>query len=140
RSRTATRRWLRNLTSPGSQYRGAALPVRCQSASTSGARMTMQVAEALEILGAKRVIWIDDRFNATPAQLAALLTNSVEIAQACEFPELQDALASYEIDATGALHTITQILADLGSERMEEIRAAFFAKEKAEREFATNEL
>ena len=34
--------------------------------------MTMQVSQALEILGAKRVIWIDDRFNTTPAQLADL--------------------------------------------------------------------
>ncbi|MDG4670985.1 hypothetical protein P9A16_07610 [Shinella sp. 838] len=102
--------------------------------------MTMQVSEALEILGAKRVIWIDDRFNATPSQLAALLTNSLEIAQACEIAELQDALSSYEFDAAAAVQTITQILTDLGSERMEDIRATFFAKEKAEKKFPTNEL
>lgn len=102
--------------------------------------MMMQVSQALEILGAKRVIWIDDRFNATPGQIAVLLTNSLEIAQACEIAELQDALASYEFDAAAAVQTITQILTDLGSERMEEIRTTFFAKEKAEKEFPTNEL
>jgi hypothetical protein len=42
--------------------------------------MTMQVSQALEILGAKRVIWIDDRFNITTARIATLLTNSVETA------------------------------------------------------------
>jgi len=102
--------------------------------------MRMQVSEALEILGAKRVIWIDDRFNATPGQLAVLLTNSLEIAHACEIPELQEALAIYEFDAAAAVQKITQILTDLGSDRMEEIRASFFDKEKAEREFPTNEL
>lgn len=100
----------------------------------------MQVSQALEILGAKRVIWIDDRFNTTPNQLAVLLTNSLEIAQACEITELQDALAGYEFDAAAAVQTITQILTDLGNQRMEEIRAAFFAKEKTEKEFPTNEL
>lgn len=102
--------------------------------------MTMQVSQALEILGAKRVIWIDDRFNTTPAQLAVLLTNSLEIAQACEIAELEDALAGYEFDAAGAVQTITQILTDLGGERMEEIRATFFSREKAEKDFPTNEL
>jgi hypothetical protein len=66
--------------------------------------MTMQVSQALEILGAKRVIWIDDRFNTTPGQIAALLTNSLETAMACAFPELQAALEFYETDpASGAM-------------------------------------
>ena len=102
--------------------------------------MTMEVSQALEILGAKRVIWIDDRFNATPAQLAVLLTNSLEIAQACKIPELQKALSTYEFDAVAAVQMITQILTDLGAQRMEEVRATFFAKEKAEKKFPTNEL
>ena len=102
--------------------------------------MTMQVSEALTILGAKRVIWIDDRFAETPVQLATQLTNSLEIAQACEFPELQDAFAAYEIDAAAGLQMATQILTDLGPARVEEMRAAFFAKERADKEFATNEL
>jgi hypothetical protein len=102
--------------------------------------MTMQVSQALEILGAKRVIWIDDRFNTTAAQLATLLTNSLETATACGFAELQDAFGTYEFDAASALQTVTQILTDLDGQRVEEIRAAFFAQEQAEKGFATNEL
>lgn len=102
--------------------------------------MTKNVSEALSILGAKRVIWIDDRFNSTPAQLAELLTNSLEISLACEFPELRETLATYEIDAASAVQAITQILTDLSATRMEEIRAAFFAREKATKKFPTNEL
>lgn len=102
--------------------------------------MTMSVSHALNILGAKRVIWIDDRFNVTPAQLATLLTTSLEIAQACEIPELQDALANYEVDAAGAVQIITQTLTDISTQRVEEIRSAFFAKEKAESQFPSNEL
>lgn len=102
--------------------------------------MTMQVSHALEILGTRRVIWIDDRFKTTPAQLAELLTNGLEISQACEFPELKTALATYDIDAAGAVQTITQILTDLSGERVEAIRDAFFSREKAEKGFPTNEL
>lgn len=100
----------------------------------------MQVSQVLDILNAKRVIWIDDRFNTTPSQLAALLTNGLEITKACKIAELQDALENYEFDPAGAIQTITQILTDLSPQRVEEIRAAFFAKEKADASFQTNEL
>ncbi len=102
--------------------------------------MTMQVSQALEILGVTRVIWIDDRFNSTAAQIAALLTNSLETALACAFPELQAALEGYEIDSAGAVQTITQILTDLNAQRIEEIRTTFFARERTEKGFPTNEL
>lgn len=102
--------------------------------------MTMQLSQALEILGATRIIWIDDRFNITPAQVATLLTNSLETALACAFPELQAALETYDIDAAGAVQNITQILSDLGSQRIEEIRATFFERERTEKDFPTNEL
>jgi hypothetical protein len=100
----------------------------------------MEVAEALAILGAKRVIWIDDCFNDTPAQLAVLLTNSLETAIACDFAELDDALAQHEYDADAAQTTIAQILTDLSVERFAEIKAAFFAKEGEGKDFATGEL
>ena len=87
-----------------------------------------------------RVIWIDDRFNSTAAQIAALLTNSLETALACAFPELQAALEGYEIDFAGAVQTITQILTDLNAQRIEEIRTTFFARERTEKGFPTNEL
>lgn len=96
--------------------------------------MTMMVAEALSVLGAKRVIWIDDRFNETPEQLAKLLTRSLEITKACAFPELEAVLEAYEIDPTGGLPAVTQIFADLSPDRIEEMRTAFFAHEQAEKE------
>ncbi len=102
--------------------------------------MTMQVSQALEILGAKRVIWIDDRFNITAAQISTLLTNSLDTALACAFPELQAALEGYEFDPAGAIQTITQILTDLDAQRIEEIRATFFAQERTAKGFPTNEL
>ena len=102
--------------------------------------MTMQVSEALEILGAKRVIWIDDRFNTTPGQIAALLTNSLETALACAFPELQAALEAYETDPASAVQNVAQIITDLDAQRIEEIRTTFFARERTEKDFPTNEL
>lgn len=100
----------------------------------------MKVSEALTVLGAKRVIWIDDRFAATPAQLASQLTNGLEIAQACKIPELQDAFDAYDADAAAGLQMVTQVLTDLEPQRVEEIRAAFFVEERADKEFPTNEL
>ena len=100
----------------------------------------MKVAQALEILGVKRVIWIDDHFNETPAQLASLLTNSLETTQACKFPELLDALTMYEFDAAAAVSKVTQILTDLSPNRVEEIKAEFFAKEATQKAFPSKEL
>ncbi len=100
----------------------------------------MEVAEALEILGAKRVIWIDDCFNDTPEQLAVLLTNNLETAIACNFVELNGALAQHEYDADAARALIAQLLTDLSVERMAEIKAAFFTKEGEGNDFATGEL
>ena len=100
----------------------------------------MEVSEALNILGAKRVVWIDDCFNDTPAQLAVLLTNSLETATACDFAELNDALAQHEYDADPSRGAIAQILADLPAARVAEIKAAFFTKEGESRDFATGEL
>ncbi|RJT32597.1 hypothetical protein D3227_26630 [Mesorhizobium waimense] len=100
----------------------------------------MLISEALNVLGSKRVIWIDDCFSDTPAQLARLLINSLETAQACEFPELLGALSSYEFDAAAAEGSIVQILTDLDPERVAAIKATFFEKEGDQEEFATGEL
>ena len=100
----------------------------------------MKVAQALEILGVKRVIWIDDHFNETPAQLASLLTNSLETTQACEFPELRNALAMYEFDAAATVFEVTQVLTDLPLKRVEEIKSEFFAMEVTQKDFSTSEL
>ena len=100
----------------------------------------MEITQALKILGAARVIWIDDCFNETPVQLATLLTNSLETAMACKFQELDDALNKYEIDAADAVASVAQILADLPNERIEEIKATFFRREDIQQPFATGEL
>ena len=100
----------------------------------------MKVSQALEILGVKRVIWIDDHFNETPAQLANLLTNSLETTQACEFPELQHALTMYEFNVAAAVSEVAQILADCSPERIEEIKAKFFAEEATQKDFPSKEL
>lgn len=102
--------------------------------------MMMDVSEALKHLGASRVIWIDDRFNDTPAQLARLLTNNLEIAQACQFETLQETLSTYEYNAEEALQQLTQILSDFSDEKREDIRNTFFKKESEKGSFATNEL
>jgi hypothetical protein len=100
----------------------------------------MQISDALEILGAKRVIWIDDCFNETPAQLAGLFTNSLETALSCGFPELKEAFDLHEYDAEAARNSIEQTLTDLKPERLTEIKATFFAKESESQPFATGEL
>jgi hypothetical protein len=100
----------------------------------------MRVSEALRYLGSKRVIWIDDCFNDTPAQLARVLVNSLEAAKACSFPELSAALESYQYDASGAEASIVQILTDVKPERVAAIKAAFFDSEGDQKQFATREL
>ena len=100
----------------------------------------MQVTRALEILGVNRVIWIDDRFNETPSQLAKLLTNNLEVALACGFSELKDALEMYEIDSASATQQVAQILTDLPAERVGEIKAEFFEKGEILEGLPTNEL
>jgi hypothetical protein len=100
----------------------------------------MKVSEALDYLGAKRVIWIDDCFNDTPAQLARLLVNSLETAKACEFPELASALESHQFDPSRAEASIVQILTDAEPDRVAAIKATFFDREGVQKEFATGEL
>ena len=103
--------------------------------------MTMKVAEALELLGAKRVIWIDDRFNKTSAaQLAQLLTNNIEVSRGSGFEELNDGFDVYDIDSTAGVQQITQLLVDLPEGRFAEIETTFRARQGAERNFPTNEL
>ena len=79
-------------------------------------------------------------FNETPDELASMLTQNLETALACEFSELNVALARYEYNAEDAVSELTQALADLAEERRAEIKAEFFAREGEKAEFATGEL
>ena len=103
--------------------------------------MTMKVSEALTVLGTKRVIWIDDRFNkTTPAQLSLLLTNDLELSKQCAFAEVEEAFAVYEIDPDNGAQMLEQKLTDLPPGRFEEIEARFRDKEGTKKHFPTNEL
>jgi hypothetical protein len=103
--------------------------------------MTMKVSEALTILGTKRVIWIDDRFNkTTPAQLAQLLTNHLEVSKECAFVDIGDAFLVYEIDPANGAQLLEQRLTDLPHERFLEIESLFRDKEGMKKLFPTNEL
>jgi hypothetical protein len=100
----------------------------------------MLVHEALSYLGSKRTIWIDDLFDEAPADLAALLLNSWEIAAECDFPELNEIIskAKYGVDAVRV--DLIEGLVRLTSKRRSEIRAKFFAHEAAEGLSAVEEL
>ena len=77
----------------------------------------MNVAEALQCLGASRVIWIDDEFNQKPVDLAKMLTQHIQIAKVCDFPEQE-------------LREIIQN-AETFHDTIEEYFAAYFEKNKA---------
>ena len=100
----------------------------------------MQIDQALATLGIERVIWIDDRFCQTPAELAKLLTISVETTRSCQIPELGAALSVLEVDVDTTMHQITQVLADLPKARVAEIRGNFFLAVSQDDEFPANEL
>lgn len=101
----------------------------------------MQVTQALEILGAERVIWIDDRFDEiTPPQLAKQLTDYFDVTLACEFLELEEALEVYEIDPDRTTQEVAQILTDVRPQRFREIKTIFFEKGKILGQFNEHEL
>lgn len=56
----------------------------------------MNVADALECLGARRVIWIDDEFNEKSVDLAHMLVQHLDLALACDFPEIREIVQNYE--------------------------------------------
>ena len=100
----------------------------------------MHIDQALNTLGVERIIWIDDRFCQTPAELAKLLTISVETTRSCQIPELKAALSVHDVDVDAAMNQITQVLADLPVARVTEIREDFFHAVSQDDEFPTNEL
>src|SRR3990167_3229208 len=77
----------------------------------------MKPLEALKLLGAKRVIWIDDRFaTASVAELVALLTENADIAEeVCPEPMQASLRKIADSDETGN-HELTQLVADLTEE------------------------
>jgi hypothetical protein len=85
-------------------------------------------------------IWIDDVFNETPEELAALLLNSWEIAVQCNFVELQPILIKAEFGVEAVRVELTEALTQLAPKRRYEMRATFFRHEDMEEIFASAEL
>lgn len=100
----------------------------------------MEVLEALASLGSTRVIWIDDLFGDGATDFSVSVISGLEVAKACMFPELVEALARYELDPDGGEGLIRQALADVTPDRLSEMRTAFFAKAALEDHAATDDL
>ncbi len=100
----------------------------------------MKVEDALAALGSNRVVWIDDKFNSTPTDLADLLIRNLEVAASCGFTELNPILAVVHVNESNARIDLIEKLSELTPERLIEIRKVFFEKESGKAGFATNEL
>lgn len=48
----------------------------------------MKIIDALKALGSTKVVWVDDKFNQTPHDIADLLIRDRQIAAACGSPSL----------------------------------------------------
>ncbi|WP_192179603.1 hypothetical protein [Mesorhizobium amorphae] len=100
----------------------------------------MNVSEALDCLGVKRVVWIDDHFNQTAESLGKMLTQNIETTKACNFPELVEAVNLFAYDEVVALHHTVQALTDAGQARRDEILAQYLAEEDKKEPGAVKEL
>ncbi|EYC52948.1 hypothetical protein AZ34_14545 [Hylemonella gracilis str. Niagara R] len=99
----------------------------------------MELKEALKALGADRVIWIDDKFNQSPTQLAELLLASPEIARQCGTPTIVDILdkAAFLPDPKSELQ---QVLNDMREADRAKLVQCFFEKEVVKTGMTTPEL
>lgn len=100
----------------------------------------MLLSQALDCLGTKRTIWIDDIFNESPAELAQLLLNRRETALACSVHEIRPVLEQAQFGEEAVLPQLVELLAALGPERRSQIRQAFFAQESEDDSFPSDEL
>lgn len=99
----------------------------------------MLVSEALQCLGSKRAIWIDDLFTETPRELAEMLIQNREVALACEFTELEEVLQKAKYGEDAALNELVQVLQDLSATRRDEIKQRYFTYE-AKKEFSKESI
>lgn len=100
----------------------------------------MQVADALSVLGVDRVIWVDDLFNKSAPDLAAMLLNAYEIALECKFEDIAPILEKKPFGGDELAEELAERLAELGAERSAQIREIFLAKEPVQKMFATAEM
>lgn len=97
----------------------------------------MNVGEALQVLGANRVIWIDDHFNKGD-QLAKLLLNNIEAAKNSTDESLVDILGRYEYSSDP--HELEQYIKDAAPEVLAKLKDEFFAQEAEAQQMATRDL
>lgn len=86
----------------------------------------MSVADVLRVLGADRVIWIDDYFNDSPKRLATMLIERLEVTRACALPEVVEIVREEGEPPEGTKDDLEQYLADLGSDGQIAIKGVFF--------------
>jgi hypothetical protein len=91
----------------------------------------MKVVDALTLLGAQRVVWVDDHFNRDALGLAKLLIDGLEVTRECGIPEIAQLLESYSAsDPSATRDAIAEVLADTEDARRDQIRQIWFEKER----------
>ncbi|WP_208509544.1 hypothetical protein [Variovorax paradoxus] len=101
----------------------------------------MELKEVLEALGTDRVIWIDDKFNRTPEQLADQLIGSPELARRAGNADINAALERYEFqEGSNGLDELRQVLVDMSPAERDALSQAFFDAETHAATMATPEL
>lgn len=101
----------------------------------------MELREILQALGTDRVIWIDDKFNRTPAQLADQLVASPELARKAGNAAVNTALDNYEFqEGSNGLDELRQVLLDMSPTDRDALSKAFFDAETAAVPMAAPEL
>jgi hypothetical protein len=90
----------------------------------------LKPTEALKLLGASRVIWIDDHFaTGTAEHLAELLGVNLETARKCGLDEYEDLFVRIDNDDQEARVELVERLGDLSSAQRLAIKRKFFAVE-----------
>lgn len=101
----------------------------------------MDLKEVLQALGTDRVIWIDDKFNRTPSQLADQLVASPEIARQAGNEAVNAALDTYEFqEGSNGLDELRQVVIDMSQADRDALSKAFFDAETAVVPMAVPEL
>lgn len=99
----------------------------------------MNINEALNALGANRVIWIDDVFSNNQEDLANLLLSNLDITKSGEFEEFSDILETLEFNEQQAYDDLAQRIHDFTQEQKDDLKQRFFAQEEIVNEMPTQE-
>lgn len=101
----------------------------------------MDLKDVLQALGTDRVIWIDDKFNRSPEQLARLLIASPDVARKVGNSAVNALLERISFDEeSGAIGDLRQLLVDMSPENRAALDKAFFDAETAMESMPTPEL